>query len=33
MAADLLASTMNNNCSGSAQIATYVEMTVVRWLA
>lgn len=33
MAADLLASTMNNNCSGSAQIATYVEMTVMRWLA
>jgi glutamate/tyrosine decarboxylase-like PLP-dependent enzyme len=33
MAADLLAATMNNNCSGSAQIATYVEMTVVRWLA
>jgi glutamate/tyrosine decarboxylase-like PLP-dependent enzyme len=33
MAADLLAATMNNNCSGSAQIATYVEMTVMRWLA
>lgn len=33
MAADLLAATMNDNCSGSAQIATYVEMTVVRWLA
>lgn len=33
MAADLLTATMNNNCSGSAQIATYVEMTVVRWLA
>lgn len=33
IAADLLATTMNNNCSGSAQIATYVEMTVVRWLA
>ncbi|HKI95766.1 MAG TPA: pyridoxal-dependent decarboxylase [Gemmatimonadales bacterium] len=33
MAADLLSATMNNNCSGSAQIATYVEMTVVRWLA
>jgi len=33
MAADLLAATMNNNCSGSAQIATFVEMTVMRWLA
>jgi glutamate/tyrosine decarboxylase-like PLP-dependent enzyme len=33
MAADLLAATMNNNCAGSAQIATYVEMTVMRWLA
>lgn len=33
VAADLLATTMNNNCSGSAQIATYVEMTVVRWLS
>jgi glutamate/tyrosine decarboxylase-like PLP-dependent enzyme len=33
IAADLLAATMNNNCSGSAQIATYVEMTVMRWLA
>jgi len=33
IAADLLATTMNNNCSGSAQIATYVEMTVMRWLA
>ncbi|MDH3495510.1 MAG: pyridoxal-dependent decarboxylase [Gemmatimonadota bacterium] len=33
MATDLLATTMNNNCSGSAQIATYLEMTVVRWLA
>jgi glutamate/tyrosine decarboxylase-like PLP-dependent enzyme len=33
MAADLLAATMNNNCSGSAQVATYVEMTVMRWLA
>jgi aromatic-L-amino-acid/L-tryptophan decarboxylase len=32
MAADLLAATMNNNCSGSAQVATYVEMTVMRWL-
>jgi aromatic-L-amino-acid decarboxylase len=33
MAADLLAATMNNNCAGSAQIATFVEMTVMRWLA
>ncbi len=33
MAADLLATTMNNNCSGSSQIATFVEMTVMRWLA
>lgn len=33
IAADLLATTMNNNCSGSAQIATYLEMTVMRWLA
>lgn len=33
MAADLLAATMNNNCAGSAQIATWVEMCVMRWLA
>ena len=33
MAADLLTATMNNNCAGSAQIATFVEMTVMRWLA
>jgi len=33
VATDLLATTMNNNCAGSAQIATYVEMTVMRWLA
>lgn len=33
VAADMLATTMNNNCAGSAQIATYMEMTVMRWLA
>jgi glutamate/tyrosine decarboxylase-like PLP-dependent enzyme len=32
-AADFLASLMNNNCTGSAQVATHVELTVVRWLA
>lgn len=33
IAADMLATTLNNNCAGSAQVATYVEMTVMRWLA
>lgn len=32
-AAELLAATMNNNCAGSGQVATHVELTVVRWLA
>jgi glutamate/tyrosine decarboxylase-like PLP-dependent enzyme len=32
MAAELLAATMNSNCAGSAQIATHLELTVLRWL-
>lgn len=32
-AAALLVNVMNNNCAGSAQLATHMEMTVVRWLA
>ena len=33
MASELLAATMNSNCAGSAQIATHLELTVLRWLA
>lgn len=33
VAADLLATTMNSNCAGSAQVATHLELTVLRWLA
>ncbi|UCF39600.1 MAG: aminotransferase class V-fold PLP-dependent enzyme [Gemmatimonadota bacterium] len=32
MATELLATTMNSNCAGSAQIATHLELTVLRWL-
>ncbi len=30
VAADLLATTMNSNCAGSAQVATHLELTVLR---
>jgi glutamate/tyrosine decarboxylase-like PLP-dependent enzyme len=33
IATDLLATTMNSNCAGSAQVATHLELTVLRWLA
>jgi len=33
MAAELLATTMNSNCAGSAQVATHLELTVLRWLS
>ena len=33
IAADLVATTLNNNCAGTSQIAVHVELKVIEWLA
>jgi aromatic-L-amino-acid decarboxylase len=33
VAADLIATTLKNNCAGTSQMAVQVELTVMRWLA
>lgn len=33
IAAELIASTLNNNCAGTSQLAIHVELAVIAWLA
>lgn len=33
IAADLIASTLNNNCAGTSQLAIHVELKVIEWIA
>lgn len=33
IAADLIATTLKNNCAGTSQVAIHVELTVIEWLA
>ncbi len=33
IAAELIATTLNNNCAGTSQIAVHVELTVIDWIA
>ncbi|MGH7645592.1 MAG: pyridoxal phosphate-dependent decarboxylase family protein [Gemmatimonadales bacterium] len=33
IAAELIATTLNNNCAGTSQLAVHVELTVIDWIA